>query len=239
MEKTVSLIMSAYNEERTVGIVLGKIRNLDYLDEIVVVDNGSTDSTYDILLEAQKKDKRIKLLRIEKNRGLGCGLRLAIENTVGYTVVRQDADLEYDPDELINLVEIIDKDIAHVVLGSRILVRKAHSVHYYYNYLANRIITMFSNVVTNLFISDVETAAKAFRGDIIRSIKWKSKGFEIENEMVVKLKRIGCEFYEVPFSYYGRKFSEGKKIRAFDGVKAIFYIIYYSIFCIFMRKKEL
>ena len=238
MNSTVSLIMSAYNEERTVGIVLKKIRYLDYINEIVIVDNGSTDSTYKVLVEAKKKDIRIKLFRIEKNRGLGCGLRLAIENTTGDIVVRQDADLEYDPDELINLVEIIDINLADVVYGSRMLVRKAHRVHYYYSYIANKMITMLSNIVTNLFLSDVETAAKAFRGDIIRNIKWKSKGFEIENEMTIKLKRLGCTFYEIPYSYYGRKFCEGKKIRPSDGIKAIFYIFYYSIITIFTKKSN-
>jgi len=227
--KTVSLIMSAYDEENTVGVVLDKLRDLDYVYEIVVVDNGSTDSTYNVLLNAQKTDDRIKIYRIEKNKGLGCGLKLAIENTTGEIVVRQDADLEYDPNELINLVEIIDKGLADVVYGSRMLVRRAHRVHYYYSYLANIIITLFSNLLTNLFLSDVETAAKAFKGDVVRNIKWRSKGFEIENEMTIKLKKLGCEFYEVPFSYYGRKFTEGKKVRIFDGIRAIFFTFYYYI----------
>ena len=227
--------MSAYDEENTVGIVLDKLRNLDYLHEIVVVDNGSTDSTYDVLLDSKKKDDRIKIYRIEKNKGLGCGLRLAIENTSGEIVVRQDADLEYDPNELINLIEIIDKNLADVVYGSRMLVRKAHRVHYYYSNLANKIITMFSNILTNLFLSDVETAAKAFKGDIVRNIIWRSKGFEIENEMTIKLKKMGCTFYEIPYSYYGRPFSEGKKIRPSDGFKAMYYILYYWIISLFMK----
>ena len=231
--KSVSLIMSAYDEERTVGSVLEKLKLLDFITEMVIVDNGSTDSTYDIIKKAQKKDVRIKLYKIEKNRGLGCGLKLAIENTMGEILVRQDADLEYDPDELINLVEVIDKGLGDVVYGSRMLVRKAHKVHYYYSYLANLIITHFSNLLTNLILSDVETAAKAFKGDIIRNINWRSKGFEIENEMTIKLKKVGCVFYEVPFSYYGRRFDEGKKIRPFDGVKAMFYILYYSISTLF------
>ena len=233
--KTVSLIMSAYDEENTVGIVLDKLRNLDYLHEIVVVDNGSTDSTYDVLLDSKKKDDRIKIYRIEKNKGLGCGLKLAIENTSGEIVVRQDADLEYDPNELINLIEIIDKNLADVVYGSRMLVRKAHRVHYYYSNLANKIITMFSNMLTNLFLSDVETAAKAFKGDIVRNIIWRSKGFEIENEMTIKLKKMGCTFYEIPYSYYGRPFNEGKKIRPSDGFKAMYYILYYWIISLFMK----
>ena len=227
--------MSAYDEENTVGIVLDKLRNLDYLHEIVVVDNGSTDSTYDVLLDSKKKDDRIKIYRIEKNKGLGCGLRLAIENTSGEIIVRQDADLEYDPNELINLIEIIDKNLADVVYGSRMLVRKAHRVHYYYSNLANKIITMFSNILTNLFLSDVETAAKAFKGDIVRNIIWRSKGFEIENEMTIKLKKMGCTFYEIPYSYYGRSFNEGKKIRPSDGFKAMYYILYYWIISLFMK----
>ena len=235
MDKTVSLIMSAYNEEKTVGIVLEKLMNLDYLHEMTIVDNGSTDSTYDILVEAQKKDNRIKIFRIKKNRGLGCGLRLAIENTTGDIVVRQDADLEYDPNELINLVSQIENGNADVVYGSRMLVRTAHRVHYYYSYLANKIITVVSNLLTNLMLSDVETAAKAFDGNILRSLMLTSRGFEIENELTIKLKRIGSVFYEIPYSYYGRPFSEGKKIRSFDGVKAIFYILYYSIKTLYKR----
>ena len=115
------------------------------------------------------------------------------------------------------------------------LVRKAHRVHYYYSNLANKIITMFSNIVTNLFLSDVETAAKAFKGDIVRNIIWRSKGFEIENEMTIKLKKMGCTFYEIPYSYYGRPFSEGKKIRPSDGFKAMYYILYYRIISLFMK----
>jgi len=235
--KSVSLIMSVYNEENTVKKVLDKLKNIDYLNELVIVDNGSTDSSYEIINESKKQDDRIKLLKIEKNKGLGCGLRLAIKNTKGHIVVRQDADLEYDPTELINLVKVIDDDIADVVYGSRMLVRKAHRVHYFYSYIANKILTLFSNLMTNLFLSDVETAAKAFKGDIIRNINWTSKGFEIENEMTIKLKKIGCIFYEVPYSYYGRPFSEGKKIRSIDGFKAMFYILFYKISSIFVKIK--
>ncbi len=233
--KKISLIMSAYNEQNTVGKVLSKLKYLDFINEIILVDNGSTDNTYSKLLEAEKSDSRISIFRITKNKGLGLGIKLAIENTTGDIIVRQDADLEYDPDELINLVEIIEQEHADVVYGSRILVRKAHRVHYFYSYLANKIITFISNMFSNLFLSDVETAAKAFRGDIARSVDWKSHGFEIEIEMTVKFKKLGCRFYEIPFSYYGRPFDEGKKIRPIDGVKAIFYIFYYSIVSTFTR----
>tara|TARA_B100001094_G_C18182700_1_gene801877 strand:+ start:520 stop:1254 length:735 start_codon:yes stop_codon:yes gene_type:complete len=238
VKKSVSVIMSVYNEENTVQKVLSKLKNLDYINEIIVVDNGSTDNSRALIKNSMKKDERIKLEIIKKNKGLGRAISLAIKNTKCDIVVRQDADLEYDPNELINLVEVIDRDLADVVYGSRMLVRKAHRVHYYYSYLANIIITMVSNLFTNLFLSDVETASKAFKGSIVRKVKWKSKGFEIENEMTIKLKRMGCIFYEVPFSYYGRPFSEGKKIRPFDGVKALYYIIFYSLTKFFTISKN-
>ena len=236
--KSVSLIMSVYNEQNTVSRVLEKLRNIDFITELIIVDNGSTDSSYELIQNAKRNDKRIKVLQIKKNKGLGCAINLAIKNTTGDIIVRQDADLEYDPEELINLVKIIDEDLADVVYGSRVLVRKAHRVHYFYSYIANKILTFLSNLLTNLFLSDVETAAKAFKGDIARSIDWKSKGFEIENEMTIKLKRIGCTFYEVPYSYYGRPFSEGKKIRSVDGFRAVFFIIFYRISSFFVKQNE-
>ncbi len=237
-EKSVSVIMSVYNEENTVQKVLSKLNDLNYINEIIIVDNGSTDSSRQLIKNSMNEDPRIKLLIIEKNKGLGKAISLAIKNTKCEIVVRQDADLEYDPEELISMVEVLDKNLADVVYGSRMLVRKAHRVHYYYSYLANIIITMFSNFVTNLFLSDVETAAKAFNGEIIRKVNWKSKGFEIENEMTIKLKKMGCTFYEVPYSYYGRPFSEGKKIRPIDGVKALYFIVFYSITKHFFRYKK-
>jgi glycosyltransferase involved in cell wall biosynthesis len=229
MKNTVSVIMSAYDEEKTVGKVLEKLRSLDYVTEIIVVDNGSTDQTYERILEAQEHDGRIKCFQIKKNRGLGCGLRMAIESTTGDIVVRQDADLEYDPEELIDLVMQIENGNADVVYGSRLLVRKAHKVHYYYAYLANIVITTLSNIFTNLFLSDVETAAKAFCGPLIRALGLKSERFEIENEITIKLNRMGCIFYEIPFSYYGRTFEEGKKIKFIDGIRAIYYILYWAV----------
>ena len=238
MNKSVSLIMVAYNEQATVATVINKLKSIDFFNEIIIVDNGSTDSTNSEINISSKNDDRIKIIKIEKNKGLGYGLRKAIKNTTGDIVVRQDADLEYDPFELINLVEIIDNGFADVVYGSRILVRKAHKVHYYYSYLANKIISLVSNLFTNLFLSDVETAAKAFDGNVIRRIEWKSNGFEIENEMTIKLKNAGCIFYEIPYSYYGRPFSEGKKIKPIDGFKAIIFIIYFSVQSFFVDYRK-
>lgn len=203
MDRSISVITCAYNESATVGTVLKKVLSLDFVTEIVVVDNGSSDDTLQIVTELAGKNNKIKLLKIENNIGLGNGLKMAIRNTTGDIVVRQDADLEYDPMELWNLVEQIINGNADVVYGSRLLVRKAHKVHYFYNLLANKFLSFLTNMVTNLFLSDVETGAKAFKGDIIRAIRVRSNGFEIENELTIKLKKMGCTFYEVPISYYG------------------------------------
>ncbi len=238
MKRSVSVVICAYNEEKTVGFVLKKVRKLEFVDEIVIVDNGSTDNTYQVILDAKENDVRVKLLRVKKNIGLGFGLKTAIQHTSGDIVVRQDADLEYDPFELSSLIEQIENGHADVVYGSRMLVKKAHKVHYFYNYLANVALSFCNNLVTNLFLSDVETAAKAFNGKILRSIKIVSNGFEIENELTIKLKRIKCIFYEVPISYYGRTFDEGKKIRAWDGFKALYYIFHFKVCSYFIKTPD-
>ena len=209
--------------------VLESVGKLGLADEILVLDNGSTDGTRGQINRAAQSNPRIRVLVKEKNIGLGDGLRTLVSATKGDVVVRQDADLEYSPEDLPSLIEQIENGNADVVYGSRLLVRKAHKVHYYYNYLANFVITQFSNALTNLYLSDVETEAKAFNGAIVRSIQFCSRGFEIENEMTVKLKRAGCVFYEVPVSYYGRTYEEGKKIRTVDGIRAIWATLRFSM----------
>jgi glycosyltransferase involved in cell wall biosynthesis len=219
----------AYNEEPTVYRVLKKLGELGFADEIVVLDNGSTDRTRTEIRRAAAENPKIRMLTKDRNIGLGDGVRTLIAATTGDIVVRQDADLEYDPEELPLLIEQIQNGNADVVYGSRVLVRKTHKVHYYYNYLANILLTHFSNIVTNLFLSDVETASKAFDGPIVRAIPFVSNGFEIENEMTIKLKTAGCTFYEVPISYYGRTYEQGKKIRPVDGLKAVWAILKFTL----------
>ena len=139
--------MSVFNEENTVQKVLTKLKEIEYINEIIVVDNGSSDNSNKLIKNSMKEDNRIKLYEIKKNRGLGRAINLAIKNTQCEIIARQDADLEYDPLELINLVEVLDKDLADVVYGSRMLVRKAHRVHYYYSYLANIIIHLNTRIL--------------------------------------------------------------------------------------------
>jgi glycosyltransferase involved in cell wall biosynthesis len=228
-KKTISVFVCAYNEEPTVYRVLKKLGELGFADEIVVLDNGSTDRTRSEIQRAAAENGKIRMLTKDRNIGLGDGVRTLIAATTGDIVARQDADLEYDPEELPLLIEQLENGNADVVYGSRVLVRKTHKVHYYYNYVANILLTHFSNIVTNLFLSDVETASKAFDGHIVRAIPFVSDGFEIENEMTIKLKAAGCTFYEVPISYYGRTYEQGKKIRPIDGLKAVWAILKFSM----------
>lgn len=229
ISQSVSVVICAYNEEQTVGRVIEKVARLPFVTEIVVVNNGSTDSTGSILADAAKKYPKLKALSIAKNRGLGVGLLKGIQATTGDIVVRQDADLEYDPDEIKDLIYPIAEGRGHISYGSRMLVRRAHKAHYYYNYLANLFFTMLSNLITNINLTDVETASKAFSGPLIRAIPFSSKGFEIEIEMTFKLRRSGAVFYEVPISYYGRSIEEGKKIRLIDAFHTLWAIIKHGL----------
>lgn len=233
--KTISVVICAYNEERTVGAVLEKLRKHPYFTEIVVVNNGSTDKTGDVVAASSALDKRIKIVTVTKNQGLGYGLCQGISNTTGDIVVRQDADLEYDPDELINLIEPIAKGHGQVCFGSRMLVRKAHKAQYFYNYLANKLFTFVADMLANINLTDVETAAKAFDGKLIRSIPFKTKGFQIEIEMLFKLRAKGAIFYEVPISYYGRSIAEGKKIRLKDAFTTTWALGTYGVFWKFLK----
>jgi len=233
--KTISVVICAYNEERTVGLVLEKLRQMPEFFEIVCVNNGSTDQTELILKECSDQDPRIKILEIQKNEGLGHGLCQGILLTTGDIVVRQDADLEYDPEELLSLVDPISRGHGQVCFGSRMLVRKAHRAQYYYNYLANLLFTFIADLLSNINLTDVETAAKAFDGPLIRSLNFTSKGFQIEIEMLFKLRARGAVFYEVPISYYGRSLAEGKKIRLKDAFTTIWALFTYGVFWKFIK----
>jgi glycosyltransferase involved in cell wall biosynthesis len=233
--KTISVVICAYNEERTVGAVLEKLKKHPYFTEIVVVNNGSTDTTGSVIKKHMALDPRIRMVEVVKNQGLGYGLCKGILETKCDIVVRQDADLEYDPDELINLVEPIAKGHGQVCFGSRMLVRKAHKAQYFYNYLANKLFTFVADMLANINLTDVETASKAFDGPLIRSIPFKTKGFQIEIEMLFKLRAHGAVFYEVPISYYGRSIAEGKKIRLKDAFTTTWALMTYGVFWKFLK----
>jgi len=235
---TISVVVCAYNEEPSVGKVLEKLSRLDFIHEIVTINNGSTDRTGEILLEWQQKDSRIKIVTVEKNIGLGYGLVKGIYATTGDIVARQDADLEYDPDELIDLVTPLVNGHGSVCFGSRMLVKKAHKAQYFYNYLANLLFTFLADLLSNLNLTDVETASKAFNGKLIRSLEFNSNGFEIEIEMLFRLRREGAIFYEVPISYYGRTVAEGKKIRLKDAFTTLYALVRYGLVWKLLRNQK-
>ena len=227
---TLSVVMPAFNERETVGIVIRRILTEIPLDlELIVVNDGSTDGTAEILDAMAAEDPRIKVVH-KANGGKTSALIRGFELSRGQIVIIQDADLEYDPAEIIHVVQPILQNHADVVYGSRFMVRKAARVLYFYHYVANRLLTTFSNLLTNLNMTDVETGYKAFRGDIIRNMTIQSRGFGIEIEVTAKVAKLDAVVYEVPISYYGRTYEEGKKIGVTDGILALWYIVRFNLF---------
>lgn len=228
-----SVVMPAYNEEPTlrdsVQAVLAKVPGLL---ELVLVNDGSRDRTGAIADQLAREDSRVRVIHQPRNMGKTAALKTGFAATRGDIVIVQDADLEYDPAEIDAVVDPIRNGIADVVYGSRFLVRKAARILYFYHYIANKGLTFCSNLCTNLNMTDVETCYKAFRGEIIRNMTITSTGFGFEIEVTAKVAKLkGCRIYEVPISYYGRTFEEGKKIGFKDGVAAGLYILRYNLFC--------
>lgn len=225
-----SVLIPVYNEEKTVATVLRQVLELGpVLKEIVVVDDGSSDNTSRIVEAAAAGDSRIRLFRLDRNLGKTAAIRHALEQVTGDIVIIQDADMEYDPREIPQVVQPIIEGYADVVYGSRFLVRKATRVLYYYHYIANVCLTILSNLLTNRNMSDIETCYKAFRFGVIKPLQLTSKGFGMEVEITALISKTNARTYEVPISYYGRTYAEGKKISWKDGVQAIFYIVYYNL----------
>lgn len=225
-----SVVVPAYNEQATIATVIEKLLEIPDLLEIVVVDDCSSDRTPVVLKELAGSSESIVVLRHPANKGKTRALKTGFQATRGDIVIVQDADLEYDPMEIKNLIQPIIEGRADVVYGSRFLVRKAARVLYFYHFLANKLLTLFSNLLTNVNLTDVATGYKAFRGEIIRNMIITSAGFGFEFEVTAKVCKLQCALYEVPISYYGRTYAEGKKITLMDGFAAVWYIIKYNLF---------
>jgi glycosyltransferase involved in cell wall biosynthesis len=225
-----SIVVPAFNEEGTLAEVVGKLLALPDLHEVILVDDCSTDRTWEIAKDlAEQHPSKIHVLRHQKNAGKTEALKTGFAATSGNIVIVQDADLEYDPDEISHVISPIVRGMADVVFGSRFMVRRAARVLYFYHYLANQILTFLSNLFTNLNVTDVETGYKAFRGDIIRNMTITSSGFGFEIEVTAKIAKLRCAVYEVPISYYGRTYEEGKKIGTIDGFAALWYIVKFNM----------
>jgi len=238
----VSILVPAYNELDTIGIVLRKLMDVELTDskngpqvdkEIIVVDDGSNDGTYELLESFLEKvptaKSLIRLVRQPRNMGKTAAIAKAIEIASGDVMIIQDADLEYDPKEIPGVLFPIFENWADVVYGSRFLVKKASRVLYFYHYVANKFLTLLSNVLTNRNMSDIETCYKAFRREVIVPMELSSKGFGMEVEITAMVCKTIARTYEVPISYYGRTYDEGKKIGVWDGIAAIWYILYYNL----------
>jgi glycosyltransferase involved in cell wall biosynthesis len=229
--RCLSVVIPAYNEEGTIARVIDNVLRLAALAEIIVVNDCSKDRTGEIVREIAARDGRVRLLEHEVNRGKTEALKTGFAQVQAQIVIVQDADLEYDPAEIPEVIQPIIEGNADVVYGSRFLVRKASRVLYFYHYLANKLLTFTSNLFTNINLTDVETGYKAFRADIMHNMVITSSGFGFEIEVTAKVAKLGCAIYEVPISYYGRTYEQGKKIQASDGVAAFWYIVKYNLFC--------
>jgi glycosyltransferase involved in cell wall biosynthesis len=225
-----SVVIPAYNEETTLASVVDEVLKLPQVLEVIVVDDGSTDGTRKVCEELARVPK-VRTILMPRNRGKCEALKAGFAVSTGEIVIVQDADLEYDPAEIPDVIQPILDGHADVVYGSRFLVRRSARVLYFYHYIANKGLTLFSNFLTNVNFTDVETGYKAFRGDIIRNMIITSKGFGIEIEITAKVAKLGCAIYEVPISYRGRTYEQGKKIGFSDGLMALWYIVKFNFFC--------
>ena len=223
--RTLSAIVPVYNERYLVRASIDRLTNVEIpgIDnlEIIVVDDGSTDGTTEILADIQRTHRQVQVVRHEGNRGKGAAIRTGIARATGDLIVFQDADLEYDPGDLGELVKPFLEDGADVVYGSRFASSGRRRVLYFWHQLGNRLITLLSNLATDLNLSDVETCYKMFRTPLLKSIPIRSDDFGIEVEITAKIAKRGARVFEVPISYLGRSYAEGKKIGWRDGIKAI------------------
>jgi glycosyltransferase involved in cell wall biosynthesis len=226
-----SIVVPAYNEEATLNQVATRLLEVPETGQIIIVDDCSTDATGAIADRLASAHPRIKVVHHTENRGKTEALKSGFAITTGRIVIVQDADLEYDPFEITDVIAPIVEGDADVVYGSRFLVRKSSRVLYFYHYLANKGLTFLSNLFTNVNMTDVETCYKAFRGEIIRNMIITSSGFGFEIEVTAKAAKLGAVIYEVPISYKGRTYEQGKKIGLKDGIAALWYILRFNVFC--------
>ena len=226
-----TIVMPAYNEEKTVEKAVREVLKQDCVTELVIVDDHSVDGTWDKLEKLRETDARLRIFRHEANQGKGAALQTGFRNVNGDIIGIQDADLEYDPAEYKVLLAPFESGVADVVYGSRFCGAGAHRVLYFWHSVGNRFLTLLSNMFSGLNLTDMETCYKFFRKEILAQMELKEKRFGIEPEITVKMAKIkGVRVYEVPISYYGRTYEEGKKIGWKDGFSALKCILRYSIF---------
>lgn len=231
-----SVVVPVFNEAETVEELLRRVQSVRFPKEIVVVDDGSTDGTREILSRLNDGMRQgaasgddLKIVFQPYNRGKGAAVRAGLERVTGDVVIIQDADLEYDPEDYVKLLDPILTNKADVVYGTRFAGGGPHRVLFFWHSLGNHLLTLISNALTNLNLSDMEVGYKVFRSEVLKRIKLKSDGFGFEPEITMKVARQGCRIYEVPISYHGRTYAEGKKITWRDGIAALYCLIRYRL----------
>ena len=226
----VTVLIPCFNEKKTIAKVVDRINDLKDLNlEIIIIDDNSNDGTRD-LLNDKIKENVSRIIFNNKNYGKGYCIRKGIEASNGDAILIQDADLEYDPSDYPKLIKPLESGVADVVYGSRFLGGDEKRVLYFWHTLGNKLLTIFSNMFTNLNLTDMEVGYKLFRSDILKDINLVENRFGIEPEVTAKISKKKIRIFEVGISYYGRKYEDGKKITWKDGFRAIYCIIYYSFF---------
>lgn len=216
-----SILIPVYNERATILEILKRVQAVPYEKEIIAVDDGSTDGTRELLAQAQG----VTVLYHDHNRGKGAAIQTALAHATGDIIIIQDADLEYDPRDYKQLVEPIMEGRAKVVYGSRFLGPRM--AMFFWHMVANKVLTLMTNILYDAILSDMETGYKAFRADVIKGMRLRSRRFDFEPEVTAKVLKRGIRIFEVPISYYGREYSEGKKIGVKDGFVAIWTLLKY------------
>ena len=225
-----SIIIPCYNESYTIETIINKVINQkDYDKEIIVIDDFSTDGSIEILKNFDEK-KVIKLIFNNLNRGKGYCVKKGIEQSTGDIILIQDADLEYDPDDYKKLLKPIINDNADVVYGSRFIGSEEKRVLFFWHSIGNKFLTLLSNIFTNLNLTDMECCYKVFKSEVVKNIELKENRFGFEPEITAKISKKDIRIFEVGVKYFGRKYSEGKKIGWKDGFRAIYCIVFYNLF---------
>lgn len=237
LKEKLSIIIPVYNEQKTIHQILKKVCNVKLINslqkEIILVNDFSTDKSEQMIIKfiERNSEQVIRYYKHKKNKGKGAALRTGIRKARGDYIIIQDADMEYDPEEYNLLLKPMLAGFADVVYGSRFKGNNPHRILFYWHSIGNKLLTAFSNMLTNLNLTDMETCYKLFKAEIIKKIKIQENRFGFEPEITSKISRIkGVRIYEVGISYYGRTFAEGKKINWKDGVRAIYVIFKYNFF---------
>jgi glycosyltransferase involved in cell wall biosynthesis len=220
-----SVVVPIYNEQDTLAEVIRRVQAAPYEKEIIAVDDASTDNSREVLKRLAEANGNLKTFYHERNQGKGAALRTGFAQVTGDVVIIQDADLEYTPEDYPALLEPIEKGVADVVYGTRLVGGRPHRVLFFWHYMGNKVVTTLSNMLTNLNLSDMEVGYKVFKAQVLKDLQIRSNRFGVEPELTAKMAKGRWRIYEVPIQYHGRDYSQGKKITWRDGIAAIFHII--------------